>query len=150
MCRSVAQVPRACPCSPDPNPNLSPHPNPNHNAAYVAARTPTALDKHVFKHGRGDEATGKRRKASVMQMDRRTEEAKARALAGPVGFTLERLLAIMQVRVCVVIRRTTAPLLFSALSAEFRTPGAAEAVGFMRSPTTAQRHANPSSRPTPA
>jgi hypothetical protein len=67
-----------------------------HIAAYVAARTPTALDKHVFKHGRGDEATGKRRKASVMQMDRRTEQAKARALAGPVGFTLERLLAIMQ------------------------------------------------------
>ena len=35
-------------------------------AAYVAARTPVALDKHVFKSGRGDEA--KKRKASAMQV----------------------------------------------------------------------------------
>jgi len=68
-------------------------------AAYVAARTPQTLDKHVFSASRGDGGGGKRRKMNGTSMDRRMEDARAKEMAGPGSFPIERLLAIMQVLV---------------------------------------------------
>ncbi|KAK3246851.1 hypothetical protein CYMTET_43631 [Cymbomonas tetramitiformis] len=68
-------------------------------ASYVAARTPADMDKHAFNGAQEDDvagAGGKRKRASSLSLDRRTEQARAASLSGPRSFRLERLLNIFR------------------------------------------------------